>query len=142
MGNDYQYHGGRVTSKHSLDPDRFGYLDLEEEVEKLGYISWDSLRFKDPTTETYKVIKDDVEVLELTSQVFKGCKHISVYVDNAKEKTDISGSHNADDCESSDDPVVEEMLAGNFESGVRVIVILTTRRVTMLQFLKVTLVMK
>lgn len=37
------YVGGHLVLKLELDVDRFGYLNMEEEIEKLGYVSWKSI---------------------------------------------------------------------------------------------------
>ncbi|KAH6798456.1 hypothetical protein C2S51_034940 [Perilla frutescens var. frutescens] len=87
-----------MSSKHLLDVDRFGYLDLEDEVEKLGYDSWDGLWYKVPNTSNYKLINDDKEVMEMTSYVFKGSNSFHIFVENGMVRGDkdenIQEKHN------------------------------------------------
>ncbi|KAH6797713.1 hypothetical protein C2S52_022267 [Perilla frutescens var. hirtella] len=79
-----------MSSKHGLDSDRFGYLDLEDEVEKLGFVSWGSLSYKVPQTMIYKVLRDDKDVMQMLSYISQKCRVLSVYVDNGKKSGEIS----------------------------------------------------
>lgn len=58
-----------MTGKHDLDSDRFGYLDLEDEVEKLGFVSWSCLVYKVPQTMSYKILRDDKDVIQMLSHL-------------------------------------------------------------------------
>lgn len=85
VGDKGVYNGGEISRFGNLDPDRFGYLDLVELVDKLGYVSWDSMYFMDKKTEEFKEIKDDKEVLEMISEVNS---YVNVYVDGAKDNVE------------------------------------------------------
>ena len=37
MGGEVVYVGGEISARHGIDVDRVGYLDLVDEVEKMGY---------------------------------------------------------------------------------------------------------
>ncbi|KAH6776212.1 hypothetical protein C2S52_013773 [Perilla frutescens var. hirtella] len=73
-----------MSGKHGLDKDKFGYLDIEDEVEKLGFVSWDSLAYKVLQTMVFKVLHDD------KSHLSKKCRVLSVYVDNGKKSGETS----------------------------------------------------
>ncbi|KAH6797431.1 hypothetical protein C2S52_021985 [Perilla frutescens var. hirtella] len=52
-----------MSGKHGLDPDKFGYLDVDDEVEKLGFVSWDCLACKVPQTMVFKKSEETSEIL-------------------------------------------------------------------------------
>ncbi|KAH6761555.1 hypothetical protein C2S52_018988 [Perilla frutescens var. hirtella] len=89
MGKDKVYHGSEITSIHGLDSDRFGYLDLDDAVEKLGYVSWSSLLYKVPKTEVYKSLHNDKDVMEMLSHLSQKCRLFSVYVDKGNKARDM-----------------------------------------------------
>ncbi|KAH6779662.1 hypothetical protein C2S52_010899 [Perilla frutescens var. hirtella] len=96
VGCGKEYSGGELKSKHGLDIDRFGFFDLVEEVENLGYTSWDNLYFKDPETGEFKELNDDREVMKMISFMVNGDKFVNIYVDNGNrtsKETDIHNDH-------------------------------------------------
>ncbi|GER55902.1 60S ribosomal protein l9 [Striga asiatica] len=46
LDNAMEYFGGDVHIRHGIDLDRFGYLDLVDEIEKLGYTEVGNLYYK------------------------------------------------------------------------------------------------
>ncbi|XP_057790453.1 uncharacterized protein LOC131007556 [Salvia miltiorrhiza] len=80
------YSGGELTSRYGLDRDRFGYLDLEEEVQKLGYVSWKCLAYKVPRTLVYMELSEDKHVMQMLKHISRSCRSISVYVDDGKRE--------------------------------------------------------
>lgn len=84
MGGEKIYSGGDIKSRHGLDVDMFGFLDLVDEVVKLDGVSWDNLHFKVPETSEFKELHDDTQVMDMISYVLKGSRFISVYVGNER----------------------------------------------------------
>lgn len=41
-----KYIGRETSDINGLDPDRFGYFDLVDELNKLGFDSWSKLSYK------------------------------------------------------------------------------------------------
>lgn len=105
LGKENEYVGGQIHIKSGLDADRFGYLDLEDEVKKLGYISWESLWFKVPKKGSYNLIRYDKEVLEMTSNVCKDSKVFRVFVEHGKMK-----ENNDEEDVSKEPEIVDEWL--------------------------------
>ncbi|XP_041997475.1 uncharacterized protein LOC121747495 [Salvia splendens] len=66
-GKFQKYIGGGRTKASGLDPDRFGYFDLIEELNKIGIETWSRLTFVNPVTATHVDIKSDKEVMEMLS---------------------------------------------------------------------------
>ncbi|KAH6783410.1 hypothetical protein C2S52_008369 [Perilla frutescens var. hirtella] len=91
LDGDKIYSGGELTTRHFFDKDKFGYLDLEDEVEKLGYTSWSSLSFKVPKSNVYKVLHDDKDVLDMLIFLSNKCNFIAIYVDNGKKSGYVTG---------------------------------------------------
>ncbi|GER45522.1 NAD(P)-binding Rossmann-fold superfamily protein [Striga asiatica] len=103
----YLNHGGKFTTNNfemeydgfgfkmlpKLDVDRFGYLDLEEEVQNLGYKSWGKLYYKMPGVEgpsSMKLVHNDDGIMEMITCVKKGHKVIDVYVDDCVDEENDS----------------------------------------------------
>ncbi|KAL6558815.1 hypothetical protein OROMI_019165 [Orobanche minor] len=90
-----RYIGGVTSSKWGLDPGKFGYFDLVDECEKLGYVSWDSLWFKNELTQEYKIVVDDNGVMDmLASGLTSGIIH--VYIEGGKTIDDVVDESNAE----------------------------------------------
>ncbi|KAH6775180.1 hypothetical protein C2S52_012741 [Perilla frutescens var. hirtella] len=100
LGSDRIYEGGQIERKHDLDANRFGFLDLEDEVKNLGYISWKILVYKVPKTVVYKGLTGDRDVLDMLSHLSQRCKIISIFVDDGK-KVELDG------VEDSGNPIVD-----------------------------------
>ncbi|KAH6835357.1 hypothetical protein C2S53_006101 [Perilla frutescens var. hirtella] len=90
LGSGRIYEGGQIESKHDLDADRFGFLDLENEVKNLGYITWKILAYKVSKTVVYKGLNGDRVVLDMLSHLSQRCKIISIFVDDGK-KVELDG---------------------------------------------------
>ncbi|XP_057809117.1 uncharacterized protein LOC131023590 [Salvia miltiorrhiza] len=82
VGNHQLYVGGKTLLRDGLDADRFGYFDLEEEVQKLGYGVWAAMMFRTPLTEDYSIIRDDSDVMRMLSHLSPNQRTLSVYVDH------------------------------------------------------------
>ncbi|EEF39793.1 conserved hypothetical protein [Ricinus communis] len=67
---------GDIYPRHRHDLDRYGYFDLEEAVEKLGYNCWDILSFRLPDWRT--------------SEGGDGMMNVFVEVGRVVEKTTVS----------------------------------------------------
>ncbi|XP_057793597.1 uncharacterized protein LOC131010184 [Salvia miltiorrhiza] len=77
--------GGNFVGRFDFDQDRFGFLDLEEEIQKLGYVSWKRLVYKVPRLEVFKSLKDDKDVMQMLSHVSNGNEVLHIYVDGGKK---------------------------------------------------------
>lgn len=84
------YCGGEIASRHGFDKDRFGFFDLKDEVEKLGYSSWTSLSYK--MDNVFKVFHNDKYVLDMLTSLSNSSTFVYVYVGNGKESGDVSGT--------------------------------------------------
>ncbi|EEF35403.1 conserved hypothetical protein [Ricinus communis] len=85
------YANGEIKPKHGIDPDRFGYLSLEDEVKKLGYNGWDKLTYRVP-----------VAMLEYVS---KGHGMINLFVEGGRVVQKIM-------------PINNEIMVGNIANIV------------------------
>lgn len=79
------YIGGCLVPRLDLEVDRFGYLDLEDEIEKLGYSSWKSISYKLPDTFKYVVLKDDRDVMQMLSLLGENSRILHIFVDSGKK---------------------------------------------------------
>ncbi|GER26541.1 unnamed protein product, partial [Striga asiatica] len=87
----YPYTSVYIKILHKLDVDRFGYLDLEEDVQNLGYKSWGILYYKIPGVEGPSSMKlhNDDGIMEMITCIKNGHNVIDVYVDDCvDEKND------------------------------------------------------
>ncbi|XP_057774503.1 uncharacterized protein LOC130993584 [Salvia miltiorrhiza] len=91
----YIHHGGRivrldgkevyvggeceVSLKH--DPDMFGYFDVEEIVKNLGYSSWVKLCYEIPRSQSFCVLQDDKNCMEMLSCLTPYIRVLHCYVD-------------------------------------------------------------
>lgn len=66
------YIGGFLVPRLDLNADKFGYLELEGEIAKLGYISWK--RYRVPNTFQYEELKNDRDVMRMLSYVNDSCR--------------------------------------------------------------------
>lgn len=77
------YIGGTLVPRFDLDTDRYGYLDIEEEVQKLGYVSWKSISYMVPHSNVYVELKNDQDfMISLRHKVYQ------IYVDAWELKGD------------------------------------------------------
>ncbi|GER33312.1 N2,N2-dimethylguanosine tRNA methyltransferase [Striga asiatica] len=100
-----EYDGFGFKILHDLDVDRFGYLDLEDEVQNLGYTSWGPFYYKVPGVEgpdSMRLVHNDDGVMEMIGYVQKGEKVIDVYVDNCLEEEN-EGDHNYSEIQTHED---------------------------------------
>ncbi|KAG6400252.1 hypothetical protein SASPL_137077 [Salvia splendens] len=63
LGYDINPDDYHRTEASGLDPDRFGYFNLIEELNKIGIETWSRLTFVNPMTATHVDIKSDKEVM-------------------------------------------------------------------------------
>ncbi|KAL6515495.1 hypothetical protein OROHE_018529 [Orobanche hederae] len=80
------YSGGIFEHKYGFDSDKFGYFDLKDEVEKLGYESWKCVAYKVPKTLVFKDLRNDKDIMQMLKHLSRRCSSISVYVDDGKKK--------------------------------------------------------
>lgn len=80
IGRVEYYIGGTVVPRFDLDGDKFGYFDLEDEVQKLGYMSWNRIKFKVPNMMVYKDIHSDKEVMEMLGYLCKTTRVLDLFV--------------------------------------------------------------
>ena len=66
-GKFQKYVGGGTAQASGLDPDKFGYFDLVEELNKIEIDTWSRLTFVNPMTATHVDIRSDKEVMEMLS---------------------------------------------------------------------------
>ncbi|GER37211.1 RING/FYVE/PHD zinc finger superfamily protein, partial [Striga asiatica] len=81
LGNDYEYYGEEVTERYGFDKDRFGYFDLLEEVQKLGYTKGEKLYYRAYNSRKYIHMHNDEGVMEMLSKMEPGRHYVQVYVD-------------------------------------------------------------
>lgn len=108
VGGSRFYLGGVFVGKHGFDPDMFGYFDLKDEIEKLGYESWKCIAYKVPGTLLFINIRDDKDVMQMIKHLSENSRCFSaVYVDDGKKKGggDAKG---AVDCSESELPYEDE----------------------------------
>ncbi|KAL1545789.1 hypothetical protein AAHA92_22473 [Salvia divinorum] len=74
------YIGGDTFLKHDFDVDRFGYFDLVEAINILGYKKWSRITFKLPMKITMIDIRDDKDVMEMLSQLGWKTRVLNVYI--------------------------------------------------------------
>ncbi|KAL6514260.1 hypothetical protein OROHE_019247 [Orobanche hederae] len=96
------YCGCDMTPNHGLDIDRFGYFDLIEEVNLLGYTTWDGLFYKTAKEKTeIKQISDDVSAMDMIKHSNHGQYPVHVYVDNGKKDVNVEHPNEVDVIEQS-----------------------------------------
>ena len=39
LDGDMHYLGGNIKRRHHIDPDKFGFLDLKDDIEAMGYVN-------------------------------------------------------------------------------------------------------
>ena len=86
VGDTVVYFNGQIMPKHGLDADRIGYLDLVDDMEKLGY-SGIKMSYRVPGldfADGLRVIKDDKQVMDMLKLVSEGDGMINVYVEGVK----------------------------------------------------------
>ncbi|GER54199.1 vacuolar sorting receptor [Striga asiatica] len=103
--NDYEYYEEEVTSRYGFDKDRFGYFDLLEEVQKLGYTKGEKLYYRAYNSRKYVHMHNDEGVMEMLSKMEPGWHYVQVYVDS-----DVQQAADDNVCEDSTDEeyIVEE----------------------------------
>lgn len=69
-----QYVGGTLVPLHNLRRNTFGYLDLEIELGKLGYVDWKSVSYKLAGTFMYKELLSEDDVTMMLSHLTEGCR--------------------------------------------------------------------
>lgn len=84
LGDDKVYIGGNLP-RLDLDVDRFGYLDLEEEIEKLGYVSWKSISYKLTSSSNYVELKTNEDVLDMILHLGERHRVLEIFVDDGKK---------------------------------------------------------
>ncbi|XP_057796034.1 uncharacterized protein LOC131012138 [Salvia miltiorrhiza] len=83
------YMGGEFLTKIGLDPDRFGYFDLVDYVKEIGYMSWENLYYRIPTTQRHIVIVDDSCVMNMLTAMGKNLI-ITVCVEGGVKATKVT----------------------------------------------------
>lgn len=78
------YVGGVMVPRFDFHTDKFSYQDIEDEVGKLGYVSWKSIIYKVPNSFDYKVIKNDGDTREMLSHISDRCGVLHLFVDDGK----------------------------------------------------------
>ncbi|GER55753.1 eukaryotic translation initiation factor 2(eIF-2) family protein, partial [Striga asiatica] len=101
LDNAMEYFGGDVHIRHGIDFDRFGYLDLVDEIEKLGYTEVGKLYYKirgEMGSVTYINIHNDATLMDMIAndlpklfQNWKSCKNAPV--ENPQKKQKSAESH-------------------------------------------------
>lgn len=90
----YIQHGGKfylvdgsnhyvMVPRFDFRTDKFSYQDIEDEVGKLGYVSWKSI-YKVPNSFDYKVIKNNGDTREMLSHISDRCGVLHLFVDDGK----------------------------------------------------------
>lgn len=83
--------GGFLVPRLDLDEDRFGYLDVVDEIEKLGYVSWKSISYKPTNSNNFVELKNDVDVMDMLSHLGDRCRFVELFVDCGKKlETDLN----------------------------------------------------
>lgn len=93
MDGHLLYQGGNLKPQHGLDVDRVGYLDLVDQVEKMGY-TLKKMCYRVPWIPMFAMreIKDDKEVMEMVQHVMKKKqKVIEVYIEGNKVAAEGGG---------------------------------------------------
>ncbi|XP_057803580.1 uncharacterized protein LOC131018908 [Salvia miltiorrhiza] len=75
------YAGGKKIGFHDLGVDKFGFFDLKDLVESLGYSGWAKLVYVEPKSYIYRVIKTDKEVMDMLGFLTDVNKVVSVFVE-------------------------------------------------------------
>ncbi|GER48837.1 FH1/FH2 domain-containing protein 1 [Striga asiatica] len=131
LGMEYDGFGFKIL--HDLDVDRFGYLELEDEVQNLGYTSWGPFYYKVPGVEgsdSMRLVHNDDGVMEMIGYVQKGEKthedeHI-VMIPMGKDSTEGKGFSDSGEDEdyvpvdesSSNDGLSDHELASDDEERI------------------------
>ncbi|GER48537.1 spindle pole body component 110, partial [Striga asiatica] len=105
------YYGEEVTSRYGFDKDRFGYFDLLEEVQKLGYTKGEKLYFRAYNSRKYVHMHNDEGVMEMLSMMEPGKHYVQIYVDSGstnKSKGDDKQKGIANVQQAADDNVCED----------------------------------
>ncbi|GER25652.1 replicase polyprotein 1a, partial [Striga asiatica] len=108
VGNDYEYYG---PSRYGFDKDRFGYFDLLEEVQKLGYTKGEKLYYRVYNSRKYVHMHNDEGVMEMLSRMEPGKHYVQVYVDSGstnESRGDDKQKGIADVQQAADDNVCED----------------------------------
>ena len=82
--------GGQFVGRHGLDVDRIGYLDLADEVEKLGYTEF-KMYYKIPGLSLdrgLKDMKDDKDCMEMLKILTGDLAMVQVYIEGVKSGSD------------------------------------------------------
>lgn len=82
------YIGGDFIGRYGFDPDKFGYFDIEEEVKKLGFMSWSKMCYKIPCRNLYVIIKSDKEVMQMLAYLSHRIRTISIFIDGGRRLED------------------------------------------------------
>ncbi|GER30206.1 hypothetical protein STAS_06136 [Striga asiatica] len=88
MDDNVEYLGGDFETVYGLDVDRFGYFDLEEQIQKLGCTTWTNIYYRIPRVngkQALRVLVDDVGVMELIAHSSNHKSMIEIYVDGGNE---------------------------------------------------------
>ncbi|KAG6421781.1 hypothetical protein SASPL_118338 [Salvia splendens] len=82
------YIGGEFIGRYGFDSDKFGYFDLEEEVKKLGFMSWSKMCYKIPDRNLYVIIKSDKEVMQMLTYLSHIIRTVSIFIDGGRRLED------------------------------------------------------
>ncbi|KAL1534010.1 hypothetical protein AAHA92_31415 [Salvia divinorum] len=74
------YVGGDTFNKAHFDADRFGYFNLVDEIQQLGYNQWSRVAFKVPRSMVMVDIKDDKDVMNMLSHLEFRISILHVYI--------------------------------------------------------------
>ncbi|GER31712.1 RING/U-box superfamily protein [Striga asiatica] len=88
LDNAMEYFGGDIHISHGIDIDRFGYLDLVDVVEKLGYVEVGKIYHKicgENGSVSYIHIHNDATLMEVIGSLQPNKFHVHLFVDNEKD---------------------------------------------------------
>ncbi|XP_057791356.1 uncharacterized protein LOC131008500 [Salvia miltiorrhiza] len=90
------YGGGKKVGFHDLDVDKFGFFDLKDLVESLGYSGWAKLVHVKPKSYVFRVIKTDKEVMDMLGFLTDVNRVVSVFVEGEIRKSDVGAVDEGD----------------------------------------------
>ncbi|GER57867.1 RING/U-box superfamily protein [Striga asiatica] len=88
LDNAMEYFGGDIHISHGIDIDRFGYLDLVDVVEKLGYVEVGKIYHKicgENGSVSYIHIHNDATLMEVIGSLQPNKFYVHLFVDNEKD---------------------------------------------------------
>ncbi|KAG6386137.1 hypothetical protein SASPL_155028 [Salvia splendens] len=119
--------GGSFVGRYGFDPDKFGYFDIEEEVKKLGIMSWSKMCYKIPDRNLYVIIKSDKEVMQMLAYLSHRIRtevvaeNIGQNVgDNEESSCDIDVNYYPSESEESDNELTDIELFDENDNGCAV----------------------